>query len=191
MIASKLKEKSIALDPGIPGDPSAAFAASAVDLPHAAGAAVQLLPVPIQNHFPRPVAADDVAMRLRAKDARVGHPKHGVGRRLRAVPAEEIEPHRAAQRRAAGETAAAPTRPTESGCRRASQPKSRTGRPSTRCFPQRFDQKALAVAAQPGVATRKVAQDRHVRRGPPLRLADGDRRRPGKPSIRPRRRSTA
>ena len=45
-----------------------------------------------------PVATHDVAVRLGAQHARIGQQQHGVGRRLRAMPAEKIQAGREAQR---------------------------------------------------------------------------------------------
>ena len=99
--------------------------------------------------------------RVRAQHARVGHQQHRVGRRLRPVAAEELEPRGRAQAGGAGETAAAPIGPARSGCRRAGGPTPPTGRSSTRT-----SRRASMTYPSPSRRTRacrpEVAEDRHV-----------------------------
>ena len=93
----------IARNPGVPMHETALAVPKPVDLEAPGGAAIQLSLVPVKHDLVGPIPADDVAVRLRAEDARIGHQEDGVGRGVRAVPAEEFEPGRRAEGQRAAE----------------------------------------------------------------------------------------
>ena len=94
---SKLKEKPSPLTRELACNWPRFSACHAVDFKAAGGVAIQLLIVAKKDDLAGPVAADDMAVRLGAQHAGIGQQQHRVGRRLRAMPAEEIQAGREAQ----------------------------------------------------------------------------------------------